>query len=82
MFRNANAMMVAEVSCKSMASIPLVALSMQVSTYLAEDIYIYTPSYVIVSGSGSMMSMCTVSNLPDGRENGVVSILVHLENLC
>ena len=41
-FKNANAMKVAEVSCKGVASTFLVALSMPVSTYLASDVY--TPS--------------------------------------
>ena len=40
MFRNTNAIVVAEVSCKGMASPNLVAISMHVSTYLAGDMYI------------------------------------------
>ena len=79
-FRKANAMVEADVFCKGVASTHLVALSMHVSTYLAGDVY--TPSYVVVGGSGPMMSMWTVSNLPDGKENGVVSVLVCLEILC
>ena len=74
------AMVEADVICKGVASTHLVALSMHVNTYLSGDVY--TPSYVVVGGSGPMMSMWTVSNLPDGKENGVVSVLVCLEILC
>ena len=42
MFRNANAMVVAEVSCKGVASTHLIAPSMHVTTCLAGDVY--TPS--------------------------------------
>ena len=43
------------VFCKGVASTHLVTLSMHVSTYLAGDVY--TPSYVVVGGSGPMMLM-------------------------
>ena len=79
-FRKANTMVEAEVFRKGVASICLVAVSMHVSTYLAGDVY--TPSYVVVGGSDPMMSIWTVSNLPDGKENSVVSVLVCLEILC
>ena len=65
MCKKGNAMVVADVFCKGVASTHLVALSMHVSTYRTGDVY--TPSYVVVGGNGSVMSMWTVSNLPDGK---------------
>ena len=65
--------MITWVSFKVVTSIHLVVQLIQVSIYLTGDKC--TPLYIMVGDSKQMMLVFTVSNLPKGRENDIVSFL-------